>query len=50
MHWMTRPVETLTLFEVIHTYGFIKIMSMIWCIPLAIMLGIILYKTYMKIA
>lgn len=50
MHWMIRPVEPLTLFEVMHTYGFIKIMSMIWIAPLMIIAAIILYKTYRKFA
>lgn len=43
MSWMNQ-VEPLTLFEVMHTYGFIKIMSMIWAIPILLIIGTLILK------
>lgn len=42
---MFNQVQTLTTFEMMHTYGFLKIMSMIWS-PVIIVIA--LYLVYKK--
>lgn len=39
---MFREVEPLTFLEVVSTYGFWKIMSIVWTIPLIVFIGYVI--------